>query len=76
MLFRSELYAGDAPLLDELCLSTFAGTPLSDAQLADAAPPLPAWLTPESPPREVLAASGPWTFARYVRARVPASASI
>lgn len=71
-----ELYTGSAPLLDELCLSTYAGAPLPEAQLADASPALPAALTLAGPTSEVLAASGPWTFARYVRTRPAASASI
>lgn len=71
-----ELYTGEAPLLDELCLSTYAGAPLQEEQLADATPPLPSTLALAGPPGEVIAPSGPWTFARYLRARPAASASI
>ena len=53
-----------------------ADAPLPEAQLADASPALPAALTLAGPTSEVLAASGPWTFARYVRTRPAASASI
>ncbi|MBK8593593.1 MAG: dihydrofolate reductase family protein [Sandaracinaceae bacterium] len=71
-----ELYTGDAPLLDELCLSAFLGTLPHGAQLAEALPALPPALTLAGPERQVHAPSGPWAFARYVRARPAASASI
>ncbi len=71
-----ELYTGDAPLLDELCLSAFQGTLPHEAQLAEALPTLPPAITLASPERQVHSPSGPWAFARYVRARPAASASI
>lgn len=70
------LYMGDAPLVDELCLSAFLGTLPRDAQLAEALPALPPALTLAGPERLVNAPSGPWAFSRYVRARPAASASI
>ena len=71
-----ELYTGSPPLVDELCVSTYRGTALRPEQLAEAAPPVPEDLVLSTPPTEVHAESGPWTFARYVRARPAASAFI
>lgn len=62
-----QLYDPAAPLLDELCLTTYQGPPLLPSQLAEAPPARPASLLPCSPARHVRAPSGAWSFARFRR---------
>jgi hypothetical protein len=62
------LYDAPTPLLDELCLSTYAGPALPSAQLAGEPPAVPPQLALGHAPATVLTPGGPWRFARYLRA--------
>lgn len=61
------LYAGPVPLVDELCLSTYAGPPLEEAQLVGDPMRVPPELTLAQPEVLTRTASGPWRFGRYQR---------